>query len=95
MKYVGEFKNGLRHGQGTETLPNGEKYVGEFQDDERLTNQILSYVFKDNLYEGPDILTKEDPSAFQNIVFVKEKKIKWWDKRKETTSGWDESNFKV
>ena len=31
-KYMGEFKDGIKNGQGTFTLPNGEKYVGEFKD---------------------------------------------------------------
>jgi len=31
-KYVGEFKDGRSHGQGTLTFPNGGKYVGEFKD---------------------------------------------------------------
>ena len=32
FKYVGEIRNGLPHGQGTETFPNGQKYVGKFKD---------------------------------------------------------------
>ena len=28
--YVGAFKNGLKHGQGTEMYANGDKYKGEF-----------------------------------------------------------------
>ena len=35
-KYVGEYMNGLKHGQGTYTWGNGEfngdKYVGEYKD---------------------------------------------------------------
>ena len=34
-KYVGEYKDGKRNGQGTFTYPDGEKYVGEFKDGER------------------------------------------------------------
>lgn len=30
-QYVGEFKNGLRHGYGTLTLPSGAHYSGEWQ----------------------------------------------------------------
>lgn len=31
--YVGECKDGKRHGQGTFTFPSGAIYVGEFKDD--------------------------------------------------------------
>ena len=31
-KYVGEFKDGKRTGQGTYTWSDGRKYVGEFKD---------------------------------------------------------------
>jgi hypothetical protein len=34
-KYVGEFRDDKRHGQGTYTFPSGEKYVGEYRDDKR------------------------------------------------------------
>ena len=32
-KYVGEWKDDKKHGQGTFTWLSGEKYVGEFKDD--------------------------------------------------------------
>jgi len=31
-KYMGEWKDGKKHGQGTFTFPSGFKYVGEFKD---------------------------------------------------------------
>ena len=31
LKYVGGYKDGEFHGQGTWTMPNGSKYVGEFR----------------------------------------------------------------
>ena len=31
-KYLGEFKDGAMHGQGTFTGANGNKYIGEFED---------------------------------------------------------------
>jgi len=34
MRYVGEFKNGKNHGQGTLTFPDGVKWAGEFREDE-------------------------------------------------------------
>ena len=57
--------------------------------------EAASYLFKDNLYTDCDIITKKDPTTFQNISFVKEKKIKWWDRRKAKASGWKESLFEV
>ena len=32
LKYVGEWKDDKRHGQGTYTSPKGDKYVGSFKD---------------------------------------------------------------
>ena len=32
-KYVGEWKDGRKHGQGTLNVFDGSKYVGEFKDD--------------------------------------------------------------
>ena len=34
-KYVGEYRDDKRTGQGTFTWPNGDKYVGEWRDDKR------------------------------------------------------------
>ena len=34
-KYVGEFKDGSKSGQGTITLSNGEEYIGQWIDDKR------------------------------------------------------------
>jgi len=31
-KYFGDIENGLPNGQGTETFPDGIKYVGEWKD---------------------------------------------------------------
>ena len=31
-KYVGEYRNGMRNGQGNYTWPNGNTYMGEFKD---------------------------------------------------------------
>ena len=35
QKYVGGFRDGTRHGQGTHTFPDGKKYVGEFRDSKK------------------------------------------------------------
>ena len=34
-KYVGEHKDGERHGQGTYVWANEDKYVGEYKNDKR------------------------------------------------------------
>ena len=39
-KYEGEIKNGLPNGQGTLTWSNGNKYVGEYKDDNRWNGTI-------------------------------------------------------
>ena len=31
MEYVGEYKDGKRSGQGTQTYPDGEKYEGSWK----------------------------------------------------------------
>lgn len=33
--YEGEFRNGVQHGQGTYTLPNGYEYTGAWVDGDR------------------------------------------------------------
>ena len=43
-KYVGEYRDGKRNGQGTYTYANGHKYVGEFKDNVRYGKGILSFV---------------------------------------------------
>lgn len=49
----------------------------------------------DDLYTDCDIITKKDPTTFKSIEFIKKKKIKGWDVRKRTSSGWKESSFKA
>ena len=46
----------------------------------------LDYLFPNALFtEGEgDIIIEKDPTTFQNIVFVKKKTIKWWDRRNGT-----------
>ena len=57
--------------------------------------EAAKYIFPKNLYTDCDILTKKDPTSFQKLSFVKEKKIKFWDRRKQKSSGWKQSNFKA
>ena len=41
-KYVGEFKDGKRDGQGTYTFKDGRQYVGEFKNEEYYGQGILT-----------------------------------------------------
>ena len=49
--YVGEFKDGKRHGQGTHKYGAGGQYVGEFRDDKRNGQGIHNYL-NGNKYVG-------------------------------------------
>ena len=55
-KYVGEWKDGNKHGQGTYTYADGDKYVGEFKDGKRHGQGTLYYLannqFKGDIYIG-------------------------------------------
>ena len=43
-KYVGEFENGQKHGQGTETNADGDKYVGAFENGKEHGQGVFSQV---------------------------------------------------
>ncbi len=43
-KYVGEWKDGLMHGQGTFTLANGDQYVGGFRNGDYDGQGTMTYV---------------------------------------------------
>ena len=50
-KYVGEWKDGKKHGQGTYTYPDGKQYVGEFRN--RKKNGQGMEIYPDGTkYEG-------------------------------------------
>ena len=42
-KYVGEFRDGKRHGQGIYTYANGDKYVGEYRDGKKHGQGIYTF----------------------------------------------------
>ncbi|MDA8866592.1 trypsin-like peptidase domain-containing protein [Porticoccaceae bacterium] len=50
-KYIGEFKNDKRHGQGTYIFSHGDVYVGEFKNDKRHGQGTYTYSEGDQ-YEG-------------------------------------------
>tara|TARA_B100001175_G_scaffold290519_1_gene275038 strand:+ start:474 stop:1244 length:771 start_codon:yes stop_codon:yes gene_type:complete len=57
--------------------------------------EATGYIFPKNLYTDCDIINKKDPTSFQKLSFVEEKKINFWDRRKQKSSGWNKSNFKA
>lgn len=74
-KYVGELRDGKRHGQGTLTWPNGMKYVGEFKDDKFHGQGTYTFPsgenyvgeFKDNKPHGRGIEYRADGSVQAGI----------------------------
>ena len=63
--YVGEWKGGKSHGQGTETRSDGAKYVGEFKNDQYNGQGTITFAdgnkyvgeFKDGTYNGQGTAT--------------------------------------
>ena len=50
-KYVGEWRDNKRHGQGTYNYADGEKYVGEHKDNNRHGKGVYTYA-SGNKYTG-------------------------------------------
>ena len=40
-KYVGEYKNNKKHGQGTYTFASGDKYVGEWKMIDTMDRELI------------------------------------------------------
>jgi hypothetical protein len=62
-KYVGEWKDGKKNGQGTYTWANGDKYVGEWRDDKKSGQG--TYTFNSGLIQE---------GTYENGYFIQEKK---------------------
>ena len=73
--YVGKWKNGLKHGQGTYTYSNGGKYFGKFKDGGKHGHGIVTYpdgskyvgVCKD---DKPWNGTRYDKNGKINVIFT-------------------------
>ena len=84
-KYVGEFKNGKYHGQGTFIYISGDKYVGEFKNGKRNGQGIYTSVdgheyvgeLRDNKQHGRGTLTFGPKSKWAGDIYVGE----WKDGR--------------
>ena len=64
--YEGTFRNGLQHGTGTYTLPNGYEYAGEWIDGEIRGTGVARFP-NGSVYEGE--FTKGKPEGIGKIVF--------------------------
>ena len=60
-----------------------DAFVKKIEKDATFANYVakLDYLFPRALFTEGDIINEKDPTTFQNIVFVKKKTIKWWDRR--------------
>ncbi len=78
--YVGEWKGGKSHGQGTETYSDGTKYVGEFKNDQSNGKGTITlangdkYVgeFKDHNYNGQGTFYYLADNQFKGDKYVGE-----------------------
>jgi len=74
-KYVGEFKDGLEHGQGTLTWKSGGKYVGGWKDGEFHGQGTFTFAdgdkyvgeFKDSSRNGQGTYTYVDGTVEKGI----------------------------
>ena len=73
------------------------KIIGFFVFSLFLSNSCFAkdYLFSNNIYTDCDIISKKDASYFQNLSFIEEKEILFWDRRAITSSGWNKSKFKA
>jgi hypothetical protein len=77
-KYVGEWKDGKRDGQGTMTDTVGEKYVGEFKDDKRDGQGTFTYTsgekyvgeFKDGNLNGLGTFFRSNGSVVSQGIWA-------------------------
>ena len=83
FKYVGEYKNNERHGNGTETLANGAKYVGEWKNGNMHGQGTYTLANGTIIHRGewvPPVIGPVDgtrlvtvaPSTYSNIMFSEE-----------------------
>ena len=77
-KYMGEFKNGMPHGQGLCEFANGDKYVGEFRDGKCEGYGMLTYAnggkfigeFSDNRATGEGKHILGEFEKWMETIFV-------------------------
>ena len=81
--YIGEFKDGYKHGQGTFWWASGKKYVGEWKNDQRNGQGTIYFVdeskyvgeWKDGKYHGKGIEYTADGHISKEGVWAKDKYV--------------------
>ena len=81
-KYVGEWKDGKKHGQGTFTFASGNKYVGDWKDGKRHGQGTYTFAngnkyvgeFRNGEFHGQGTYTRAD-GRVQKGLWVKGKLI--------------------
>lgn len=72
--YLGEWKDGRFHGQGTHTYPEGDKYEGEWKDGEQTKGHILTQMEK-NMKVSGRIKHFMEKELFHSITEISMKEI--------------------
>ena len=83
-KYVGEFRDDKRSGQGTHTFPSGQKYVGEHRDDKKHGQGTYTFpdgekyvgAFRDDKMHGQGTQTRPDGSVIHLGLWADDKPVR-------------------
>ena len=70
-KYVGEWKDNKKHGQGTFTDPSGTKYVGEWKEGEFLRYDFELKKNADSLSSSPSYYNKDNKTSGVKDTFTR------------------------
>ena len=98
--YTGEWKNNNRHGEGTMIWNDGVKEVAIWEMDKPVKTISISknFIFnKATTFVDSDIIKKNDPSIFKDVVFIEKKKLLDFDKRTfiNKNYNWEKIDFSV
>jgi hypothetical protein len=83
-KFIGEVRNGKKHGKGAEYFSDGDRYVGEYKEDVAdgfgthymKSGDIYVGYFKNNNYNGKGIYTPKSGSPIREGLWQDDKFIK-------------------
>ena len=100
IKFVGEFKDTLKHGQGTSTFPSGSKYVGEYKGDKRHGQGTYTFAdggkdvgeWENGTLNGYAIQYNADGSIYQEGIFKDDKFLYAETRKKKEPSKIDKYN---